>query len=263
MALSFPASPVIGNTIVLGNRNYEFDGVKWISQALTIGGGGGTNDWNDLINVPATFPPTAHEHQYSEILNSPAGFPNIINVNQTSHGFVVNRLLRVDGAGNYVLSDNTSQTQAEVFGIVSAVQDANNFSLLFNGMVTTLSGLSPGQLYYLGSSGVPTLSPPTSIGSVSKPVYLAVSSTSAIFINMRGFVNSGEGSAFATFDNSNLSANVYTFNHNLGTQFPVIQVYNGSNVVVQPSSITDNGGNSSLINFGGAIAGTYKIRAIS
>jgi hypothetical protein len=81
-----------------------------------------------------------------------------------------------------------SGNNAEVIGIVSAVADANNFTLLASGHVTGLSGLTSGNVYYLSdaTAGLLTTTEPTAVGSVSKPLLIADATTSGWFYDWRG-----------------------------------------------------------------------------
>jgi len=51
------------------------DAIQYISglAAFKKGGGGGEIEWTDILNVPDTFPPSAHTHTVSEITDYPAG----------------------------------------------------------------------------------------------------------------------------------------------------------------------------------------------
>jgi len=67
-------------------------------------------------------------------------------------------------------------------GVVSVLTDANTFTVSFSGEITTLSGLTAGQVYYLSqtSAGATVTVPPTAEGHLTIPVYVATSATSAI-----------------------------------------------------------------------------------
>ena len=43
--------------------------------APAAAGGGGSSDWVDITNKPATFPPDVHSHAYADITAKPATFP--------------------------------------------------------------------------------------------------------------------------------------------------------------------------------------------
>lgn len=122
------------------------------------------------------------------------------SISQTGHGLSVGDVVRYNGT-NYVDAQADSDANAEVIGIVSAVADVNNFTLLTSGFVSGLSGLTAGETYFLSAStaGAITATEPTAYGQVSKPVLLAVSTTSGYFIQSRGYVVGGNGGSLARY----------------------------------------------------------------
>jgi len=110
-------------------------------------------------------------------------------ITQTAHGFSAGDVVYLDGA-DYTLAQADDAVTAEVVGIVSAVGDANTFTLHYGGRITTLSGLTAGTVYFLddATAGLLTDTEPTAVGSVSKPLLIADSTTSGYFVNMRGAV---------------------------------------------------------------------------
>lgn len=66
------------------------------------------------------------------------------------------------------------------------------------------------------------------------------------------------------FTNADLVAGVLTFNHGLGDQFPVVQVYDDANQLVVPDSVTGTDVVTSDIDLTsfGAIAGTWHVKAV-
>lgn len=111
----------------------------------------------------------------------------ILPVNQAGHGFVAGNIVRFNGV-TYVLAQANNATNANVFGIVSGVIDANNFNLTLSGYVNTLVGLTPGSVYFLnpGVAGVMTSVAPTTPGQIYKPVLIANSATSGVWLNYQG-----------------------------------------------------------------------------
>lgn len=110
-------------------------------------------------------------------------------ITQVNHGFSVNQIV-YNNAGVFTLAKADTAADAEVIGIVSAVIDANNFDLLTNGYVSTLTALTPGGVYFLSdiTAGALTLTEPTIPGRISKPLIIATSNTTAFFFNFRGKV---------------------------------------------------------------------------
>jgi hypothetical protein len=112
------------------------------------------------------------------------------SINQTSHGFSVGNVLYYTGS-QYAKAQANSDSTSEVVGIVSAVADANNFTLAMVGYVSGLSGFTAGTTYYLDAStaGALTSTEPLTTGYISKPVLIADSTTSGYLIESRGIQN--------------------------------------------------------------------------
>jgi hypothetical protein len=108
---------------------------------------------------------------------------------QTGHVLAVGDIVRFDGA-NYVVAQADSAANAEVVGIVSAVADADHFTLTTSGLIDGLAGLTAGEVYFLSevTPGLLTTTEPTGVGEVSKPVLIAISTTSGYLTNFRGSV---------------------------------------------------------------------------
>lgn len=124
-----------------------------------------------------------------DTLNSTPSYATVISLTQASHGFIVGDII-YNNAGTFTKAIATSAAAAEILGVVTTVTDANNFKLTVAGKVAGLSGLTSGTLYYLSTSsagGVQTTAP-TTTGQVDKPVYIAISTTEAIFKDLRGIV---------------------------------------------------------------------------
>lgn len=105
-------------------------------------------------------------------------------VAKTGHGLSVGQLVRLDGgsesgAGTYVLSQADNETNAQVDGIVTAVADANNFTLGMAGYFLIFSGLTVPATYYLSPTtpGEMTLTKPSTAGQIIKPVMRSIGST--------------------------------------------------------------------------------------
>lgn len=111
----------------------------------------------------------------------------VIQITQAAHGFTVGQILSFNGSA-YVLAMADVVADSEVVGIVSSVIDSGHFSLTPGGLVSGLSGLTAGSVYFLSptSAGALTTTEPTAVGQVSKPLMIAISTTSGYFINMRG-----------------------------------------------------------------------------
>ena len=108
------------------------------------------------------------------------------NINQAGHGFAVGDVLYFSTIYQKALANDDDT--AEVVGIVSAVADVDNFTLLTDGYIDTLSGLTTNRVYFLSSTnaGQLTLTEPVGTDQVSKPLLTAISATAGYFSNMRG-----------------------------------------------------------------------------
>lgn len=112
-------------------------------------------------------------------------------VAQTSHGFSVGNIIRSNGTANqYTKSQADSSSDAEVVGYVTVVTDANNFTYITEGIVTTgVPTNTAGTGYFLDPStaGAVTATGPTTSGQVNKPLLTIIqSATVAYFHNYRG-----------------------------------------------------------------------------
>lgn len=109
-------------------------------------------------------------------------------INQVAHGFTVGQVVYFNGSV-YALALADTAADGEVIGIVEAVANANAFTLLTAGQITTLSGLTAG-VYFLSDAvaGALTQTEPTTPGHISKPLLIATSATTGYFYNYRGKV---------------------------------------------------------------------------
>lgn len=114
-------------------------------------------------------------------------------ITQTAHGFTVGQILKI--SSGYALSQANSAANADVVGMVLAVNSANSFTLVTEGYVSGLSGLTAGGVYFLSPSaaGGMTLTEPIATGQVRKPVFYAESATAGYFHNYEGVVVGGTG----------------------------------------------------------------------
>ena len=113
-------------------------------------------------------------------------------ISQVSHGFSVGQILYLNGS-TYALAKADAANTAESTGIVSNIFSADMFQLTEIGYAKGLSGLTAGNVYFLSDtvSGALTATEPTVIGSVTKPMLLADSTTSGYVLNYRGAVVGG------------------------------------------------------------------------
>ena len=103
-----------------------------------------------------------------------------IPINQTAHGFAVGDVIRYNGSSYIKAQANTLTPTA--LGIISSVTDLNNFTVTTDGLITSLSGLTPNTTYYLSDTvpGLITTSIPTSIGSATLPILQSIKAKSGL-----------------------------------------------------------------------------------
>lgn len=116
-------------------------------------------------------------------------------ITQAAHGFVVNNLIyQTTTTGIYAKAQANNSATAEVVGVVTTVVDANNFQFSSSGSISGLTGLTAGQIYFLSdiTAGLMTLTEPTSVSSVSKPIGVATSATTLELRNYRTSPSQGQ-----------------------------------------------------------------------
>lgn len=111
-----------------------------------------------------------------------------VEVAQTGHGLAVGDVIKNTGVDTYAKARADSASNAEVIGMVSEVADANNFTYVTGGPVTGLTGLTAATVYFLSptTAGALTATEPSTVGHISKPVFIATSTTAGVFFNFRG-----------------------------------------------------------------------------
>lgn len=112
-------------------------------------------------------------------------------VTQVGHGLVVGNAIRYNGTA-WVKSKADSALNAEVHGIVSSVA-GSSFTYVVAGKIQTLSGLIAGTAYFLSptTAGAWTTDDPAIAGDyglISRCVFFAISTTTAIVYQDRGFI---------------------------------------------------------------------------
>ncbi len=125
------------------------------------------------------------------------------SITQTSHGFTTGNALRF-GTGIWIKALANNISTASALGIVQSVADANTFSLVYAGRISTLTGLSTGVAYYLSptTSGALTTVEPE-YPNISKPMLWATSYSGGIVLSHRpvtGVNTSCNGSFGLTID---------------------------------------------------------------
>ncbi len=119
---------------------------------------------------------------------------------EAAHGFAAKDVVKFDGV-NWVKAQADSEANAEYSWIVKSVT-ANTFVAVWTGHITDLAGLVAGSVYYLDddTAGLLTTTEPTDNNDVSKPMLLALSTTTGIVLNQRGRVVGSLGSLIRDTD---------------------------------------------------------------
>ena len=174
------------------------------------------NAVNIIVKLPASLEPLLSSALATYVDTGGGGTGNGTSLNdiisQPSHGFAIGDILGYDGSAWFLAQADTDAT-SEVYGIVSSVTDQNTFTLTTSGYVAGLTGLIPGGTYFLSESlpGSMSLIEPTTPGQISKPIFLAMSTTSGLFVEMRGELISSGGSGGG--NGTALSDSIMQINH--------------------------------------------------
>jgi len=110
-------------------------------------------------------------------------------INQVGHSLSVGDVVYLNGS-TYTKAKADAANTAEVVGVVSKVNTADQFELTLSGEVSGLTGLVAGEVYFLSptTAGALTVTEPTVVGQVSLPVGVASSTTSLYVAPKRGAV---------------------------------------------------------------------------
>lgn len=146
-------------------------------------GDSGSGGVKGLVPAPASGDAAAGKFLKSdgtwELPSGGSGEVVAKEIEQTGHGLSVGDWVYFDGA-DYVEAQADDEATAEIVGVVSAVADANNFTLTMGGYVSGLSGFTAGETYWLSDAtpGALTATEPSTVGHLSCPVFVADSTTS-------------------------------------------------------------------------------------
>lgn len=124
----------------------------------------------------------AELRETASILTALAGM--FIAVRQTAHGFAQGQPVYFDGSVWRLAKADSDVTLG--IGIVSVV-DADNFNVYTSGLVRDLSGLTPGQYYFVSDvvAGALISAEPSNPASFSNPLLFAVTATSGMVLPYR------------------------------------------------------------------------------
>lgn len=127
---------------------------------------------------------------YNEESSDSSGTGVKVTISQIGHGLSIYNLVRLNGV-SFVKAIATTSANAEVVGIVTEIVSDDEFVLTTYGRVDIGVPLfTPGTVYFLSdtTSGTMTSVEPTTAGYISKPVFIADTTSTGFFINMRGTV---------------------------------------------------------------------------
>src|SRR3954466_1089835 len=112
-----------------------------------------------------------------------------LTINQSSHGLSAGNVIKCTGSNAFATAKADSAADAEVIGIVSSVIDSNNFIFQYAGVISGLT-VTAGTVYFLDPStaGAITATAPSTSGQVVKPLLIAMTSTTGLWMNQRGEV---------------------------------------------------------------------------
>lgn len=130
-------------------------------------------------------------------------------ISQITHSFAIGDIIYESGS-LYKKAVASGVSESEVFGIVSAVSDANTFVVTTHGNVSSLTSLIPGSVYFLSNvfSGSYQLTPPTLPGHVVKPVLIAKTTTNALFNIYNGYIPLSQSNVVTKTSNFVVSSGV-------------------------------------------------------
>lgn len=115
-------------------------------------------------------------------------------ITQAGHGFAAGNSLKFAG-GVWAKAQANSAANAEFLGMVESVS-GDDFTVVYGGRITGLSGLTANTLYFLdaATAGDITDTPPSG-SNVRRTVLFATSTTSGIVIQHPGFLGEATGAA--------------------------------------------------------------------
>lgn len=126
-------------------------------------------------------------------LGVPAGAGDTIErtFTETGHSFAAKDVVRFNGT-NWVKAQGDSAANSESPWVVKSVS-GNDFTAVWSGYISGLSGLTAGTVYFLDDDtvGLLTTTEPTDIDDVSKPMLIALSTTTGVVLNQRGMIVTG------------------------------------------------------------------------
>jgi hypothetical protein len=82
----------------------------------------------------------------------------------------VGTLVYIDELGDAEPADSSDPAKMPCVGVIAEIVDATHAKVRIAGAFTGFSGLTPGKVYFVGSDGEPTLTPPIIEGHIVQAV---------------------------------------------------------------------------------------------
>jgi hypothetical protein len=115
----------------------------------------------------------------------PNGFGSDVTVLVAGEALSAGDFVYVTGAGTAMKADATAFAKRAMGYVLSSVTNGGNASVYFDESNSSLSGLTPGGMYYLSAtSGLATLTAPTNSGQFVQELGIATSATS-LHVNIK------------------------------------------------------------------------------
>lgn len=173
---------------------------------------------------------------------------------QVNHGFSVGHAIYFDGVIWRLAKSDSPFTLGLI--LVKTVIDANNFIGIQAGVVTGMTGLVPGDYYFVSDTNAGSLTnvEPTDPNSFSNPIFQALTATTGLVVPFRPSQLETGGGGFGVgyvYTNGAASA-TWNIAHNLNSTDYVITVFNSLGKVIIPEEIETIDANNVTITFAGA-----------
>lgn len=117
-------------------------------------------------------------------------------------GFSAGDVVGFDGVNWFKCKADTS-ANAEALGIIESVASGIASIVHLGNISIASASFTPGGVYWLsdGTAGLLTLTKPGTSGHIEKPMFIAISTTTGIVLQMRGSIISASTSRFDSFNN--------------------------------------------------------------
>jgi len=162
------------------------------------------NSWTGMTSA-AKVAALANNSNWIEYASGSGGDAIKKRYNQTLHGFSVGQVISYNGTSFQLKLAGPSDTN-ETIGMVSKIDDANNFTVTYAGFIdtTAISGLSANTVYYVSPAIAGAITPvaPLNLGEENRPILITQTITTGIVVMYRGQIiteNVISGSSGATY----------------------------------------------------------------